>query len=72
MVTALKENRRPKLAVFPTFFFGGKPDIGKVRFVELFPLVTCFLQGNYIRRWAFPTFAAFSLWTQKLNQQPRQ
>ena len=32
----------PKSAIFPTFFFFGKPNISKVQFVELFLLVSCF------------------------------
>ena len=38
--------------------------------MALFPLLSCFLRENYIRSWAFPAFAAFSLWAQKLNPQP--
>ena len=46
-----------------------KPSISKVRFVELFPPVSFFfLRENYVRSWAFPTFAAFLLPAQKLNQ----
>ena len=33
----------------------------------LFPV---FLRESYIRSWAFPAFLAFSVWAQKLNQQP--
>ena len=38
--------------------------------MELFLLVSCFFRENYVRSWAFPAFAAFSLRAQKLNQQP--
>ena len=51
---------RPKSALFPPFFFFGKPNISKVKFVELFLLVSCFLRENYVRSWAFPAFSAFS------------
>ena len=37
--------------------------------MELFPLVSCLLRENYVRSWAFPSFVAFSLRVQKLNQQ---
>ena len=65
----LKENRRPKSAIFPTLFFG-KPNISKFKFVGLFLLVFCFLRENYVRSWAFPAFSVFSERAQKLNQQP--
>ena len=38
--------------------------------MELLPLISCFLRENYVQSWAFPAFAAISLWAQKLNQQP--
>jgi len=37
--------------------------------VELFPLVSCILQENYVQSWAFPTFVALLLWAQKLISQ---
>jgi len=48
----------------------GKSNINEVNFVELFPLVYCFLQGNYVQSWIFPAFAVFSLWAQNVNHQP--
>ena len=38
--------------------------------MKLFLLVSCFLQENYVRSWAFTAFSAFSVQAQKLNQQP--
>ena len=52
------------------FFFGNQPNISKVKFVELLLLVSCFLQQNYVRSWAFPTFLAISGRAQKLSQEP--
>ena len=37
--------------------------------MALFPLYV-FLRENCVRSWAFPAFAAFSLWAEKLNPQP--
>ena len=58
---------------FSNIFFG-KPNICKVKFVELFLLVFCFFffwRENYVRSWAFPDFKAFSLRAQKqLDRQP--
>ena len=38
--------------------------------MEFFPLVYCFLQGNYVQSWILPAFAVFSLWAQNVNHQP--
>lgn len=65
----LKGQLKAKISNFPTFFFG-KPNIRKVKFLELFLFVSCFLRENYFRSWAFSAFPAFSVRAQKLYQQP--
>ena len=51
--------------------FFGKANIGKIIFVELFPLVSFFFffwRENCVRSWAFTAFVAFSLLARKLNR----
>ena len=38
--------------------------------MELFPLVSCILQENYVQSGAFPAFVVHLLQARKLNQQP--
>ena len=47
----------------------GKPNIRKVKFVELFLPFSCYLRENNAWSWAFPAFLAFSLRAHKLGQQ---
>ena len=52
---------------FQTFF--GKPNISKVKFAELFLLLSViFCKKIKFEVGLFPLFSAFSLWAQKLNQ----
>ena len=64
----VKGELKTKIINFSNIFFG-KPNIRKVKFVELFLPFSCYMRENNTWSWAFPAFFAFSSRAQKLGQQ---